>query len=273
MKTPSLILTLLFLLIGTGQAQEKTGTDSPSLQTRQIGDIKVTWIEDRASRQGAKTFPDAGQQLLDSLGLQEGIPSSMSTFLVETDGIKILFDTGMGSSDSKLLPTLASMGIKPADIQYIYLTHFHGDHIGGMMEGDKPVFPNAAVYAARTEYDGWMQMPAERNTQVRKTMETYKERLHLFQFGDKLPGKVQTLDARGHTPGHSVFQIGKLLIVGDIMHGVALQLKRPEICPVYDMDKAAAIASRKRILQYAKENRLLMAGMHFPTPGFLELAK
>ena len=177
----------------------------------------------------------------------------------------------MGSCGSKLLPTLASMGIKPADIQYIYLTHFHGDHIGGMMEGDKPVFPNAAVYAARTEYDGWMQMPADKNAQVVKTMEAYRERLHLFAFGDALPCGVQPMDGVGHTPGHTLYQTGHFLVVGDLMHGTALQLAHPEICASFDMDMPRAVETRKRCLAYVRAEGLTMAGMHFPPEGFIAL--
>lgn len=172
--------------------------------------------------------------------------------------------------DSRLLPELKRRGISPADIRYLYLTHFHGDHIGGMMQGDSVVFPNAEVYASQMEYDGWMNMPEERKAQVVKIMEAYKERLHLFNFDDVLPGNVTALNAVGHTPGHTAFQVGRLLIVGDLMHGTALQLLRPDICATFDMDQEAAAATRKRILHYAKENGLTLAGMHFPTPGWIK---
>lgn len=196
-------------------------------------------------------FPDASDELMESLSLQGGIPSSMSTFLVDTNGIRILFDTGMGAPGSRLLPGLQSLGISPADIGYLYLTHFHGDHIGGMMKGDSVVFPNA-----------------ERKAQVVKTMNAYKERLHLFEFGDTLPGNVVAMEAVGHTPGHTVFQSGKLLVIGDLIHGAALQLEHPEYCASYDMDKEAAVKARKYFLQYAKDNQLTMAGMHLPAPAF-----
>ena len=58
--------------------------------------------------------------------------------------------------------------------------------------------------------------------------------------------------------------------IGDLMHGYALQKDHPEINSNYDMDKLKSIESRKRILQYARENKLLMAGMHLPAPGFAE---
>ena len=85
-----------------------------------------------------------------------------------------------------------------------------------------------------------------------------------------LPGKVVAMEAVGHTPGHTVFQAGKLLIIGDLIHGAALQLEHPEICATYDMDKQEAIKTRKKLLQYARENGLVIAGMHLPVPAFIK---
>lgn len=239
------------------------------LRTLQVGDVSVTWIQDNAEDKlmPVSLFPEASKELIESLSLQVGIPSSVSVFLVETDSLQILFDTGLGVADSQLPERLKRLGIAPEDIHYLYLTHFHGDHIGGMMRGDSAVFVNAEVYASKKEYEGWMKMPEEQKAQVVKTMEAYKDRLHLFEFGETLPGDVMTCDASGHTPGHTVYQVGTLLIIGDLIHGAALQIPHPEICATYDMDKEAAIKARKQYLQEADENQFVMAGMHFPAPG------
>lgn len=274
------VASIALLLVGCGggakkQTNEEASTDSTTmacdgLKTLQLDGVKVTWIQDNAKERLMERtlFADASDELIDSLKLADGIPSSMSTFLVETDGVRILFDTGMGAPDSRLLSGLASLGVTPADIKYLYLTHFHGDHIGGMMKGDSIVFPNAEVYASKVEYDAWLKMSSERNAQVVKTMNAYKDRLHLFEFGETLPGNVVTMNAEGHTPGHTVYQAGKLLVIADLIHGAALQLEHPEICASYDMDKDAAVKSRKHFLRYAKENGLTMAGMHLPPLGF-----
>lgn len=274
------VASIVLLLVGCGggtkkQTNEEVSMDSTTmacdgLKTLQLDGVKVTWIQDNAKERLMERtlFADASDELIDSLKLADGIPSSMSTFLVETDGVRILFDAGMGAPDSRLLSGLASLGVTPADIKYLYLTHFHGDHIGGMMKGDSIVFPNAEVYASKVEYDAWLKMSSERNAQVVKTMNAYKDRLHLFEFGETLPGNVVTMNAEGHTPGHTVYQAGKLLVIADLIHGAALQLEHPEICASYDMDKDAAVKSRKHFLRYAKENGLTMAGMHLPPPGF-----
>lgn len=283
-------VTMVLSLAGCGnsarkQADEKMSADSLSVASCQaslLGDsvlsaltldgVKATWLRDNASAKlmPLSLFPDAGDELIKSLSIEDGIPSSISTFLVESNGVQILFDTGMGASDSRLMDGLSSLGIAPADIEYIYLTHFHGDHIGGMMENDTVVFPNAQVYASKAEYDGWMKMSADKDRQVAKIMSAYKDRLHLFAFGDTLPGKVVAIEAVGHTPGHTVFQAGKLLIIGDLIHGAALQLEHPEICATFDMDKQKAIKTRKTLLQYACDNGLVMAGMHLPVPAFIK---
>ena len=274
------VASIVLLLVGCGggakkQTNEEASMDSTTmacdgLKTLQLDGVKVAWIQDNAKERLMERtlFADASDELIDSLKLADGIPSSMSTFLVETDGVRILFDAGMGAPDSRLLSGLASLGVTPADIKYLYLTHFHGDHIGGMMKGDSIVFPNAEVYASKVEYDAWLKMSSERNAQVVKTMNAYKDRLHLFEFGETLPGNVVTMNAEGHTPGHTVYQAGKLLVIADLIHGAALQLEHPEICAAYDMDKDAAVKSRKHFLRYAKENGLTMAGMHLPPPGF-----
>ena len=238
----------------------------------ELDDVRVCWIRDNVQEKlmPISLFPDAGKNLIDSLSLQGGIPSTISTFLVESDGKLILFDTGMGDKNSRLMEGLRSLNVAPEDIKYIYLTHFHGDHIGGMLNDNRKVFPNAEIYASQAEYDGWMAMDDNKKQQAVKTMGAYQEQLHLFAFGDSLPGKVEALDAVGHTPGHTVFQVGKFLIIGDLMHGAALQLSYPDICASFDMDKAAAIKARKYYIQYAKEQGLVMAGMHLPVPAFLK---
>ena len=234
--------------------------------TTECDGVKLTQIRDNAQERlmQLSLFGELPQTLIDSLNIGQGVPASVSAFLLEIDGKRILFDTGMGASDSRLLTNLSAAGVTPANIDYLYLTHFHGDHIGGMMKGDTVVFPKAEVYAAQQEYDAWMQMPDDKKTQVAATMEAYKDRLHLVAYGDTLPCGVVALDCVGHTPGHTAYRAGKFLIVGDLVHGAALQLAHPEICAAYDMDPQSAIKQRRYYLDYARQNHLLLAGMHQP---------
>ena len=234
---------------------------------------QVIWLKDNPDDKlmPRTLFPEAPDSLIEQLGLQEGIPASISTFLMKADDEWILFDTGLGAAHGgQLVNGLTQLGLTPDSIDALYITHFHGDHIGGMVQEGKAAFPQAQVYVGAVEYDAWINgMEANRNAQQREAMEAYAESLHLFQFGDTLPHDILAIDAVGHTPGHTVFQCGDLLVIGDLMHGAAIQLEHPEISGNYDMDKAQAAVSRQRILQYAAENHLTMAGMHLPAPGII----
>ncbi len=264
-----------------GDAKASTADEKPAAvagtKTVSLANgAKVTWIQDN---EGEKLMPrdlfsDASDSLYASLNMPAGIPASVSTFLVQVDGVYILFDAGLGAFGGQLMNHLAALGVNPDSIGLVYLTHFHMDHIAGLVAkdsagADTKVFKNAAVYAGQVEYDAWMK-DIPKNDMQKNVMALYKDSLHLFAFGDTLPHGVLAMDAVGHTPGHTAFQLANLLIVGDLMHGYALQKDHPEINSNYDMDKAKSAESRKRLMQYAHENKLLMAGMHLPPPGFAE---
>lgn len=211
-------------------------------------------------------FAEAPDSLIAALGLEEGIPASVCAFLVKSEGQEILFDAANGAPDSQLVPKLLALDVKPEDIDHIFITHLHGDHIGGLAASDKAVFPNAQLHINTLELDAWMAMPAEQTTALRRTIELYKDRLHTFTPDEDLPCGIKAIEAYGHTPGHTVYRVGKNIIAGDIMHGTALQISHPEYSARFDMDKAQATQTRKAIMNNAEEEGLKVYGMHFPAP-------
>ncbi len=276
-----MVVIMLCMGCTAGNSQKRTTANVPQeaelrqaegVASRQLGDVKVTWIRDNSETRlmAPSLFSETPENLPNYGSFKDGIPASVSTFLVESKGVQVLVDAGRGASDSRLISNLKAIGISPEAISYVYVTHFHGDHIGGMLNGNAAVFPNAQVFVSQTEHDSWLQMPEERKTQVVRLLEAYKGRIHLFAFGDTLPGNIVALDATGHTPGHAVFQAGDFLIIGDLIHGAALQLQHPEYCASFDMDKERAIENRKKILEYARTNGKTMAGMHLPEPAFID---
>lgn len=229
----------------------------------------LLWIQDKPGQtlHSHDIFPTVPDSLWEALGLQEGVPSSMSCMLLGVDDEKILVDAGLGAPFSMLMQTLKIQGVTCDNLKLIYITHMHADHIGGLLKEGKAVFPNAEVYINRVEVEAWKAMDAAKNAQQMQVLEAYKDHLHLFEAGDVLPGDVKSIAAYGHTPGHTIFQKDELLIIGDLIHGAALQLEHPEYCPFFDMDPEAATEARIRILKYARENNLKMYGMHIPAPG------
>ena len=205
-------------------------------------------------------FGEVPSDLVASLDIADGIPSSVSVMLLEKDGQQLLFDGGNGNEDSRLLPCLQELGFAPSDIDAIFITHLHGDHIGGLVKDNQPVFPQAKLYIPSVELDAWTQAP-----NVQTLVTAYGENLVKFAIGDALPYGVEAIAAYGHTPGHTIYRTDDKLIVGDIMHGLALQMEHPDFCARFDMDHEKAIDSRKAVMEQVKKEGWTMFGMHFPT--------
>ena len=227
----------------------------------------IVWLSgmNEAKLSPTTLFPKLTPELIKELGLEKGVEGSMSAFLLEAEGKKALFDTGLNEKASKGIPDrLKELKISPDEIDYIFITHFHGDHIGGLLDAnDNIAYKNAKIYVAKEEYDGWInKMPSDKNALQVKTMKICEKQVIQFDFNDTLPLGVKPIQAFGHTPGHTVYKKDDLLIIGDLIHGEKLQIKYPEICATYDHDEKGSIESRKKILKYAEENKLLVAGMH-----------
>ncbi|MBR5835463.1 MAG: MBL fold metallo-hydrolase [Bacteroidales bacterium] len=209
-------------------------------------------------------FTNVPEGLVEDLGVENGIPSSMCAFLVKKDGKNILFDSGNGGEEAQLIPTLKIIGLSPEDIDYVFLTHLHGDHIGGMVNDGKAVFTNAAVYLNKDEYDGWGDVDESDMGRA------YGEKIVLFTEDDDLPCGIQAIKAYGHTPGHTMYRIGDTVLAGDIMHATALQIANPESCARFDMDQEKSAESRKSALELFRAEGLKVYGMHFPAPYYIQ---
>lgn len=259
------ILACALFMTACAQKQQTT--------RQEVGQTTVRWIEDKPGPniREHSLYPSVPDTLWKTLGLEDGVPTSMSCILMRTGGHNILIDTGLGAPFSQLQKELKAEGLRPGDIDMVLLTHLHNDHIGGMMADGKPVFTNATVYINRLETEAWLAMDSQKNASQRAMLAAYNDRLRLFEGGDSIEGGIKSIAAYGHTPGHTMFQKDSLLIIGDLIHGAALQVRYPEYCAYYDMDQVKAAAVRRQTLDYARQNNLEVYGMHIPAPGRLDL--
>ena len=276
-KTTKIITAFAAVLMAVSCGNTKTNAQQEAEHTTdgvtvmKIDTLTLTTIRDD---EGDKRMPNSlfygktDSAKVERLSPDGSVSSSISCYLVETQGKKVLFDTGNGTErGGMLLKRLDDIGVSPEDIDLLVITHFHGDHIGGMTEGGKPVFTRAEVYVPEQEYAAWLKMSNQNAKMAMDAMAAYGDRLHRFSYSDTLPLGIKPMAAPGHTPGHTVYQMGRLLVVGDLMHGFDLQIQDFGICPSFDMNPEQAIESRKKYVDYARENKLITAGMHFPGNG------
>jgi len=234
--------------------------------------IEVTSLLERQGKNDTSLLIGATEEQKAKFIPNEEVQSQIFAFYVKVPGREILFDTGL--KNGNITKRLEENGVKNSDIKTILLTHLHPDHFGGLVDGeDKAAFPNAEVYVSRIEHDYWVN--ELKNENVIKALNLYK--VHIFEFGDEIFDGIKALDASGHTPGHTVFDIKidgeELLIAGDIMHFIEIQLPVPDVAVKYDVDPAQAIKSRKKILDYAAKNKIKIAGMHIQDPGIIQIKK
>lgn len=211
-------------------------------------------------------------------------PIATNAFLIKSDWKNILIDAGLGKN---LIENLKLQKLTPENIDAIFITHMHGDHIGGMLKDEKPLFPNAEVYISKAEYDYWTsneemnKIPENRRNGfllARKVLDAYKTKVRLFFPNDLTDPKPSQLfpgltafATYGHTPGHCAFLFEpieqKIMIWGDLTHAMAIQMPHPEIAVTYDINPELAVKSRKELLNYVVKNKIPVAGMHITFPG------
>ncbi|MCQ2975766.1 MAG: MBL fold metallo-hydrolase [Bacteroidales bacterium] len=249
------------------QPQEQ-GKDYSKIQflnskEKQFDDFSLYWLKDNLDDKLFPTnlFSDASDSLIEALNLKQGLKTTMSAFLIKSNGKYILFDSGNGeNANGQLINNLASLNLTPDSINYVFLTHFHGDHIGGMLNKEgEIVFKNAEIYSSKLEYES---AKTQNNAQAVEMINKYQNQFKTFEFGDTLPENIIAIEAIGHTAGHTVYQKSNLLIIGDLLHAIELQIPHPEVCANFDADKSNSKNSRKKILDYALENNLITCGMH-----------
>lgn len=270
------LIPLLFCLCIMACSTNKHEITVEGVQQYKMGELDFFAIEDAESSMPAKLFVNADSAELTKLIPSGAAEASTNVFLLKKEDKNILFDAGNGGNRGKLLVKLNEMGLSNEDIDAVLITHFHADHIGGLFNEGEPVFTKAEIYVSQVEFDAWTNVEPTNDyakwvSEMAMQLATYYgEKFHLFQFEDTILDNIVAHSAVGHTPGHTVFEMDNLLVVGDLIHAAAIQLVDPNICAQYDTDFEKAVATRLQYFNYAAQNKKTVASMHMPFPGVVE---
>jgi glyoxylase-like metal-dependent hydrolase (beta-lactamase superfamily II) len=232
-------------------------------------DAEVFCLSDGVGSFGADVFPglsdiDRAARLAEA-GDRE-IRTEFNAVLIRQGRRLTLVDTGYGTlagaKGGHVPARLAALGVAPTDIDTLFFTHLHGDHVGGALVDGAPAYPNARVVMHGDEAAYWQGRDAAGG----RFLAAMGNAVQTLSDGDTLLPGVTLWHLAGHTPGHSGLRMAGLVVVGDIFHSAALQLPQPETFTIYDVEPLTATTTRKAALALIAENDLVFTCGHAVDP-------
>jgi glyoxylase-like metal-dependent hydrolase (beta-lactamase superfamily II) len=243
-------------------------------------------IDDKFVRNAA--WPDVQKAIADNFLPADTLPIPFTTLAVNTGSKLVLIDTGTGGQLTQMAPqsgtwnaNLAAAGIDPRSVDTILISHFHPDHINGLKTKEGQLqFPNAEIQVSAPEWSHWMDdarmnaapeaaRGAFRN--VRRIFGDIAKDVKRFEPGAEVAPGITSIAAYGHTPGHTAFAVASgnqsMLVLGDTTNHPWLFVRNPEWQAIFDVDGNMATETRKRLLDRASADRMLVQGYHFPFPA------
>ena len=276
---------------------------APSFYRYKIGDAQVTAISD-----GVNTFAlgetlvlnakkDEVAAALDKAFLpKDKMSIHFAPLVINTGGKLVVVDTGNGAAAfasskgnvGQFGSNMTAAGFDPKNVDIVVISHFHGDHINGLLTADNtPTFPNAEVLVPAAEWkyfmdDGEMgKQTSDRMkgvfTNARRVLDAgLKKKVTPYEGGKDVAPGLQAISSYGHTPGHTSFILSsgsdKVFIQSDVTNHPALFVANPGWHLMFDQDPQMAEATRRKIYDMLVADKMRVQGYHYPFPanGFVE---
>jgi glyoxylase-like metal-dependent hydrolase (beta-lactamase superfamily II) len=280
-------LSVALLLLATACSSSSSSPKAPAeksghAERLQIGNLEAYALEDGhlvvpndAQILGVGRPPSEIAEVLAAAGLpRDTIHLDIQCLLVKASDRVILFDTGTGGESSipgggRLLQSLALTGVQPGAVTDIFISHAHGDHVGGLvMKAGTLAFPAATIHMSAPE---WAAFQANTDADSKRIVAAITPKVTPFEPGAQVLPVVKAVATQGHTPGHSSYEIGaeaeKVFYIGDLAHHSVISVQRPAWSIKFDGDRPAAEAMRQQTLAKLAADRTRVFAVHFPFPG------
>ena len=268
-----------------------TKTQAPGFYRMVLGDFEVTAISDGTVKLPVKdlltnTTPAKVDAALKRAAIAYPVETSVNAYLINTGSKLVLIDTGaaglFGPTLGNLIANLKASGYQPEQVDEIYITHMHADHVGGLMSGGAIAFPNATLRIDKADTDFWLSeanmnaASADSKGFFQGAMASVNPyvaagKLKTFEGGVELVPGIRSQATHGHTAGHSIYIIEskgeKLVLWGDLMHVAAVQFDNPAVTIKFDSDSKPAAKERKKAYADAAKGGYLVGVSHVSFPG------
>jgi glyoxylase-like metal-dependent hydrolase (beta-lactamase superfamily II) len=287
-----------------GAAAPIADKQAPSYYRYKVGDILVTVVSDGKNvfRLEDSFVTNAKKEEVGAALEKAYMPRDMMTIyfaplVINTGGKLVVLDTGNGpaaKANSKganglFADNFVAAGFDPKAVDMVVISHFHGDHVNGLVTADgAPAFPNAEVLVPATEWKFWMdegemsRAPAGRMQALFKNNRSIfeaslKKKVTPYEWGKEVAPGLLAVETIGHTPGHTSYVLssgsGKVFFQSDVTNNPNPFATHPEWHAFFDQDGDMAEKTRRKVYDMVVAERLQVQGFHYPFPGLGNVEK
>ena len=279
-------------IVRPAAAQTAPAAQAPGFYRFKVGGWTITTVHDGFFRRPVEGFvrnaplADVQAVLGASFLPADTLTVPFTITFAQKDAVLAVFDAGNGvtpanATNGRMIANMAAAGIDPARVTHVIQSHFHGDHINGLLNAQNAAaFPNAEIIVPAAEWAWWSDAGNESRSpegqrptfaNAARRFAPYAGKIRQIAGGAEVIPGITAIAAPGHTPGHTIYRIAdgneQLIFLADTTNRPELMAVRPDWQIVFDFDGDAASATRRRVLDMVATDRIRVTGYHFPFPA------